>query len=128
MQLRICQFVVATILAVPGWQQSRTLAVGVTPRMDGKTELTRAQQARVIEILPPMLPSPQAELAKNSPSYFWRSRVSRANWGTNLREWNEAHGGADILALLRAKMAAVCPRQGGEADGCKHWSYPPNQP
>ena len=69
-----------------------------------------------------------AELGKNSPSYFWRSRVSRATWGKNLREWSEAHGGGDTLALLRARMAAVCARQGGEADSCKHWSYPPNQP
>ena len=68
------------------------------------------------------------ELAKNSPSYSWRSRVSRAKWGENLRKWSEAHGGADILALLRRRMATVCARQGGEADSCKHWSYPPNQP
>jgi protein disulfide-isomerase len=67
------------------------------------------------------------ELAKNSPSYLWRSRVSRAKWGNNLREWSEAHAGADMLALLRARMAAVCARQGGEADTCKRWSYPPNQ-
>jgi protein disulfide-isomerase len=69
-----------------------------------------------------------ADLAKNSPSYFWRSRVSRAAWGKNLRDWSEAHGGGDTLTLLRARMAAVCERQGSEADSCKHWSYPPNQP
>ena len=46
------------------------------------------------------------ELAKNSPSYSWRSRVSRAKWGENLHKWSEAHGGADILALLRRRMSA----------------------
>jgi protein disulfide-isomerase len=69
-----------------------------------------------------------AELEKNSPSYFWRSRVSRATWGKNLREWREAREGGDILARLRGRMAAVCARQGSEADSCKHWSYPPNEP
>ena len=68
------------------------------------------------------------ELAKNSPSYLWRSRVSRAKWGENLRKWSEAHGGADTLALLRKRMATVCARQAGDPNTCKNWSYPPNQP
>ena len=65
------------------------------------------------------------QLAKNSPSYFWRSRISRAKWGENLRAWSEAHEGADVLARLRGRMAALCARQGSEANSCKDWSYPP---
>ena len=67
------------------------------------------------------------ELAKNSASYLWRSRVSRAKWGENLRAWSETHGGDAILAALRTKMATVCAQLGGEADSCNHWSYPSNQ-
>jgi protein disulfide-isomerase len=62
------------------------------------------------------------ELEKNSPSYFWRSRVSRARWGDNLRKWSENHGAADILTLLRQRMATVCARQRGETDSCKQWA------
>jgi len=63
------------------------------------------------------------ELEKNSPSYFWRSRVSRAKWGENLRVWSEAHGAADTLALLRKRMSTICARQEAEANSCTHWSY-----
>ena len=87
-------------------------ALRLTP--DDKTTVAKAANA-VID-----------QLAKNPPSYFWRSRGSRARWGENLREWSEAHGGGDILTQLRARMADVCARQGAEADGCRQWSYPRN--
>ncbi|MBT2135520.1 thioredoxin family protein [Croceibacterium sp. LX-88] len=63
-----------------------------------------------------------AELSKSPDSYYQRTRVKLAAWGDKLREWSEAHDGADILSQLRTKMATACAGQGSQAAACNSWS------
>ena len=61
------------------------------------------------------------ELAKNSDSYYQRTRVKVANWGGLLRKWSEAHAGIAVLKRLETRMAIVCARQGEQAKNCLNW-------
>jgi protein disulfide-isomerase len=62
------------------------------------------------------------ELGKSPDSYYQRTRVKVAAWGDKLREWSDAHGGADVLSGLRTRMAEVCAKQGAQAGTCREWS------
>jgi protein disulfide-isomerase len=62
------------------------------------------------------------ELGRNPGGYYQRTGKKAAAWGTDVAKWSGAHGGDDILARLRAKMAGVCEKQGDKADACRSWS------
>jgi protein disulfide-isomerase len=61
------------------------------------------------------------ELGKNPDSYYQRTRVKVAAWGSQLRKWSEAHDGSAVLGRLEARMAGVCSKQGQQAKDCLNW-------
>jgi protein disulfide-isomerase len=62
------------------------------------------------------------ELGKTPDSYYQRTRVKVAAWGTKLRAWSMAHNGGDVLAALRTRMNGVCGKQGAQAATCREWA------
>ncbi len=81
--------------------------------------LTPEDEATVVKAADAVI----AELGKSPDSYYQRTRVKIAAWGDKLREWSEAHGGAEVLERLRTQMAGVCDKQGEQASACREWSH-----
>jgi protein disulfide-isomerase len=62
------------------------------------------------------------ELGKSPDSYYQRTRVKIAGWGGKLAAWSKANRGGEVLARLRARMEAVCGKQGAQAAACSGWA------
>ncbi|MEO6151534.1 MAG: thioredoxin family protein [Croceibacterium sp.] len=62
------------------------------------------------------------ELGKSENSYYQRTRVKVAAWGKRLNAWSKANAGEALLADVRTRMAAVCARQGAQAETCNAWA------
>jgi protein disulfide-isomerase len=62
------------------------------------------------------------ELGKSPDSYYQRTRVKVGGWGDKLAAWSKANGGSEVLGRLRARMAAVCGKQGSQAAACNGWA------